>query len=109
MLSERIKAILTETGLSKSEFARRTGVTPAAVWQIINRGKGVSAQFARVIELSLGYRAEWVLNGTGDKKVNPAAFERQKCIELVESLGDTELKLLARFIAQLKGHTDEEP
>lgn len=68
-LRNRIKEILSETGLKPVELARLAGVTRSAVQQWIDGGsKTIKGTPALNIEERLGYSARWVLNGSLPKK-----------------------------------------
>jgi addiction module HigA family antidote len=52
---------LSEMNLNQSEFARRCGCSPRKVNEIVNGKRGISADFAIILERVLGTSAEmWV-------------------------------------------------
>ena len=52
---------LAEMGLNQSEFARRCGCSPRKINEIVNTKRGISPQFALILEKVLGTTAEmWV-------------------------------------------------
>jgi SOS-response transcriptional repressor LexA len=67
-LKDRIEEAFASTGLNASEFAKRVGVTEAAVshWRG-GRTKNLKAAVAQSIARVTGFRAEWLINGRGPK------------------------------------------
>lgn len=55
------EVFLAEMGLNQSEFARRCGCNPRKINEIINGKRGISPDFAIILEKVLGTSAEmWV-------------------------------------------------
>ena len=51
---------------NKSDFARRIGITPAAIVNSINAQREVPLMHALAIEAEFGIRREWLMRGTGE-------------------------------------------
>ena len=68
-LEERLNRIIKEQGITKTEFARRIGVTENYIYILTgnsrraNKAKVISPMLAKVIALEFGYDPDWVLNG----------------------------------------------
>lgn len=74
MLSERLNKIISEQNISKSEFARRIGVSENYIYVLTGnsrsgtpQNKKISPSLAKLIALEFGYDAEWILNGEQQK------------------------------------------
>ena len=76
-LSNRLNQIISEQNISKTEFARRLGITVNYVYVYILTGnsrpdteqnKTISPALAKLIALEFGYDADWVLHGDGTEK-----------------------------------------
>lgn len=59
---ETIADILADRGISQSELAARTGVSPAYVSNVISGKKNISANFAQALEYALGVSKTFWLN-----------------------------------------------
>ena len=72
-LEERLNHIVKEQGITKTEFARRIGVTENYIYILTGKSrccfisKVISPMLAKVIGLEFGYDPDWVLNGDGEK------------------------------------------
>ena len=73
-LGDRLNQIIKEQGISKSEFARRIGVSMNYVYILTGnsrpgtkQNKVISPMLAKVIAYEFGYDADWVLNGDAKK------------------------------------------
>lgn len=68
-LEERLNHIIKEQGITKTEFARRIGVTENYIYILTgnsrsaSKAKVISPMLAKVIALEFGYDPDWVLNG----------------------------------------------
>ena len=64
----RVSIILKERHLKKTLFARTLGITPNYVYLITSgRVNNISGTLALLIEEKYGYRAGWLLTGSGPK------------------------------------------
>lgn len=74
-LSERITEAIENSGKSKADIARACGVTAASVtFWIGGQTKSLKAETALALEQATGYRANWLLSGTGPRKVGEATL-----------------------------------
>ncbi len=71
-LSNRLNQIISEQNISKTEFARRLGITVNYVYILTGnsrpdteQNKTISPALAKLIALEFGYDADWVLHGDG--------------------------------------------
>lgn len=74
-LSDRLNQIICEQNISKTEFARRLGITVNYVYILTGnsrpdteQNKTISPSLAKLIALEFGCDADWVLHGDGTKK-----------------------------------------
>ena len=69
-LSNRLNQIVSEQNISKTEFARRLGITVNYVYILTGnsrpdteQNKTISHSLAKLIALEFGYDADWILHG----------------------------------------------
>ena len=69
-LAERLNKIISEQNISKSEFAKRLGVSENYIYVLTgnsrpgtNQNKTISPSLAKLIAIEFGYDADWILNG----------------------------------------------
>ena len=88
-LSNRLNQIISEQNISKTEFARRLGITVNYVYILTGnsrpdteqnktisgnsrpdteQNKTISPALAKLIALEFGYNADWILHGDGTEK-----------------------------------------
>ncbi len=72
-LSNRLNQIISEQNISKTEFARRLGITVNYVYILTGNSRPDTEQnktisLAKLIALEFGYNADWVLHGDGTEK-----------------------------------------
>ena len=74
--AQRLMETVKASGLSKSEFARRIGVSPGAI-ENISSGltSRITGTLARSIELEFGVSHRWIMNGADSQHENTAAGE----------------------------------
>lgn len=70
-LADRLNQIIREQGLTKTEFARRVGITKNYIMILTAdneraRKTRLSKSLARLISLEFGYDENWILHGDGD-------------------------------------------
>lgn len=70
--AEIIGIILAENGLSKRKFAEILGISPTAIYEILNgKTKKITGNVAKAItEKFPQYSSTWIMTGTGDIHVN---------------------------------------
>ena len=69
-LADRLNQIIEEQGISKTEFARRIGVSANYLYVLTGqsradteKNKHISPSLAKLIALEFGYDEQWVLHG----------------------------------------------
>jgi len=69
-LANRLNKIIEEQGVSKTEFARRIGVSPNYLYVLTgqsraatDKNKHISPSLAKLIALEFGYDEQWILTG----------------------------------------------
>lgn len=62
----RLDSVLRTFRVSQSELARRIGVTPQLISQIMNDKLQLSYLTAKAIESELGVNSKWLLEGEGE-------------------------------------------
>ena len=61
---EKLKELRINAGLSQRELAKRSGLTPGAVWQVEHRGSGSPATLKKLADV-LGVRPMDLINKGG--------------------------------------------
>lgn len=73
-MAERIKEAMGD--MSRAELARATGVSPASVtFWLDGTTKSLNAEKAAQLEKATGYRATWIVTGTGPKRSGDKASQ----------------------------------
>ena len=73
-LTQRLNKILSEQGMTKTEFADSIGVTQNYICILTSevssaaRGSNISPSLAKLIGLKYGYDPDWILYGDKKKK-----------------------------------------
>ena len=67
-LSNRLNQIISEQNISKTEFARRLGITVNYVYILTGNSRPDTEQNKTISALEFGYDADWVLHGDGTEK-----------------------------------------
>ena len=68
-LAQRLNKIISEQGQTKTEFAKRIGVTQNYICILTSevssaaRGSNISPSLAKLIGLKYGYDPDWILYG----------------------------------------------
>ena len=65
-IRDRLDEIRRIYHISQSEMARRIGVTPQLLSQVVNEKIQISYLTAKAIESEFGVNAEWIMRGTGE-------------------------------------------
>lgn len=81
---DRLESVLNVFQLSQSELARRIGVTPQLISQIMNNKLQLSFLTARAIESEYGVSASWLLTGEGEMQTKRNNLGKE--LNLVPSL-----------------------
>lgn len=75
-LADRIKEAMESAELSPAELARKTNRSAGAVTQWLDGSiKSLKYDTAAALELATGYRAQWLVTGKGEKRVDTTAPE----------------------------------
>jgi transcriptional regulator with XRE-family HTH domain len=113
-LKDRIIEAMTEANLSAADLARATEKTPGAVTQWTNgMTKSLKADTATKIERATGFRASWLVDGKGPKKVGdtqPGTIFDQPTPQELEFLNDFRRltdKEQRRYMAEIKARAEE--
>ncbi len=107
-LNERIALIIKENHLKQKELAALIGVTESYISTLLSgRNKKISNSVANLIEEKLGYNAQWLLFGTGEKlkqiSKNPnLSEEHRRAIMQLEKMPDDQIKAVLAFIDSLE-------
>ncbi len=107
-LNERIALIIKENHLKQKELAALIGVTESYISTLLSgRNKKISNSVANLIEEKLGYNAQWLLFGTGEKlkqiSKNPnLSDEHRRAIMQLEKMPDDQIKAVLAFIDSLE-------
>jgi len=61
----RLSQAIAHSGLNQSEFARKAGVSPGFVSELVRGNKKPGAEFLCTVRLAFGISADWLLTGDG--------------------------------------------
>ena len=88
-IRQRIEEIQYTFHVSQAGLARRIGVTPQLISQVVNEKIPLSYLSAKAIESEFGVNHEWLMNGTGEMMTpkRNAAKEPDLVPELANALG----------------------
>lgn len=112
-LKDRIKEAMDGAGLKPLQLAKACKVTSGAVTQWTQgTTKSLKADTASKMEKATGYRADWILYGTGEKKVGAAlppapenlAFDEGTLLDMfrrVPKQGNTRSILLTQLLQKI--------
>ncbi len=85
-LKERIKKIRKTFNISKSEFAKRIGISPAYVTDLESGKKtNISLPLAKLISYEFGINPDWLLTGQGEMFIKPAVGKNEFLLEALSS------------------------
>ncbi len=65
-LADRLNRIIREQNISKTEFAKRVGITRNYLYILTGRNpkkKELSPALAKLIAVEFGYSEKWIVNG----------------------------------------------
>lgn len=66
-LADRLNKIISEQKLTKTEFAKRLGISKNYIYILTGNGsdkpKTISASLAKLIALEFRYDEDWIING----------------------------------------------
>lgn len=92
-IADRLRASMTESGVSGSELARACDVSPAAVHKWLNGGK-LSADNSAAAARALGVREEWLRTGKLPKE-REHGYQEQSLDQVMDLLEDLKGPLAA--------------
>ena len=103
-INARIAEIIAESGMSKTEFARRVNVSQSHVSRMVSGETGVSDRTISDICRVFRVNEDWLRNGTGAKY-----RKKPRAEELGEIFADLEVDdtVKARFIRTLADFPEE--
>lgn len=70
-LADRLNRIIIEQDITKTEFARRVGVTKNYICILTGknpRKTAISASLAKLIAVEFEYSEKWIISGEGDPR-----------------------------------------
>jgi len=105
-LSDRIRTIIKECGLTQKEFAKNINVTDSYISKVLRNESGMSNSTALLIEQLYNYSKNWIITGSEPKVITRPGHNlsilQKKIIMDVEQMKENELKVLFSFIESLK-------
>jgi len=105
-LSDRIRTIINECGLTQKEFAKNINVTDSYISKVLRNESGMSNSTALLIEQLYSYSKNWIMTGDEPKTITGRgrnlSILQKKIIMDVEQMKENELKVLLAFIESLK-------
>jgi len=105
-LSDRIRTIINECGLTQKEFAENINVTDSYISKVLKDESGMANSTALLIEQLYSYSKNWIMTGDEPKfitgKKHNLSILQKKIIMDVEQMKESELKALLAFIESLK-------
>lgn len=94
--SERLKSIISELGITQTQFSECLEVTQEGISQICRGLRGVSANLASKIGLKYGINPNWLLYGEGQKynETGTGQLQRQNQLKRIAAIRETVSQLL---------------
>ncbi len=99
-LAERVAIARNRLGISRSELARRTGLTPAAVWQIEHGDRTPSVPSLLKLVEALEISADWLL---GLSEAAPSDPRVARMVRGWAKLSDRDREAIIRLYETLAG------
>jgi len=84
--TQRVENLRIEAKLTRSEMARRLGMTPSGFNLLFQRGSEISPVQARAISHEFGVSPQWILEGKGPQKISNEQELRQLKLRLCPDL-----------------------
>jgi len=84
--TRRLLEVVEDSGITRTEFAEKVGITSSGLSSLFLRGTEVSATLAKAIELEFGISQQWLLEGIGSKEAQRGGEltpYQQLCLRLV--------------------------
>ena len=98
-LSDRIKLVLFEEGLSQAEGARKCDISQQTLNYII-KNKLDRTKLANQIALGLGVRSEWLISGRGEKRA-----KKQTTVYVIKDLDMLKVLMMNRGDVRIETET----
>ncbi|CAN7499898.1 helix-turn-helix domain-containing protein [Mesorhizobium caraganae] len=96
-MARRIRELREAKGFSKSDLARRTGVTTTAVWNWETNGRRPHDETLKQIALCLGSSVQYLLTGQDEVEV-PARHTAALASRTVQSIIDDAQAEIAKIV-----------
>lgn len=89
--AERLKNLISELGITQTQFSECLEVTQEGISQICRGLRGVSANLAAKIGLKYGINPQWLLFGEGQKYASTeiGQLQRQNQLKQIASIRET--------------------
>ena len=102
-LGQRVQTILRECKIKQVEFADSLGISANYVNLLANGKKEtISDTLAKLIEERYGYRAQWVLDGSGEKLTTSGlTAEKAEIIKKIQKMSRSEVRAVLAFVNAL--------
>jgi len=105
-LSDRIRTIINECGLTQKEFAKKINVTDSYISKVLRNESGMANSTALLIERLYNYSKNWIMTGEEPKFITEQgrnlSILQKKIIMDIEQMKENELKAVFAFIESLK-------
>jgi len=105
-LSDRVRTIVNEIGLTQKNFAKSINVTDSYISKLLRDESGMANSTAMLIEQLYGYSKEWIIKGKDPKMLAGRGRKltslQRKIIMDVEEMNEGELRALLAFTESLK-------
>jgi transcriptional regulator with XRE-family HTH domain len=106
-LGDRIQTILKEKGLNQRQFAESIFATNGYISRLLKDHVGMSNSTAMLVEKVHGYAKDWVLHGTGPKRLEKGEVQALTALQKgiiveIERMSDDELFFMAVYIEAVK-------
>lgn len=106
-LAERVTELISDLGMSKTEFAKRINVSQGFISQVCSGASNLSPRTEAAIAHEFNVNIDWLRTGDGDKQMQ---LTRDEEIEkfVGEALADESDDFKKRFLFALSRLHDEE-
>ncbi len=95
---ETIAEVIEKRGITQSELASRTGVSPAYVSNVIAGKKGISSKFAMGLEYALGVPKSFWINLQANYEAELLEMNEEKTISKQEREARADLQEVVRYL-----------
>ncbi len=96
--TERVKELITATGLSQAKFAQACEISPSNLCRVINRGDNISTQYLFRMAHAFGASYEWLSTGEG------SMFDDDAQREVVSPLDNVRMTMRVKELMQHYGY-----